>query len=122
MQQPLMDTIPIRLDECGALRVGNTRVVLELVLRAHQSGASPRDIVRMYDTLSLADVYAVIGYYLHHQEELDELLERYEREAEEIRAKIEASQPDLKEFRERLLARRAAMKGGNASTDSRREF
>lgn len=116
MKQPLMDVIPIREDEGGALRVGNTRVVLELVLRAHQRGASPRDIVRMYDSLSLADVYAVIGYYLHHQKELDELLERYEREAEEIRAKIEASQPDRKGLRERLLSRRAAMRGGDAST------
>lgn len=35
MQQPLMDTIPIREDESGALRFGNTRIVLELVLRAY---------------------------------------------------------------------------------------
>jgi uncharacterized protein (DUF433 family) len=118
MKQPLMDIIPIREDEGGALRIGNTRVVLELVLREHQRGASPEEIVRAYDTLSLADVYAVIGYYLRHQDELDELLARYELEAKEIRSKIEASQPDLMEFRERLLARRAAMKGGDAPTSS----
>ncbi|MEX2171276.1 MAG: DUF433 domain-containing protein [Pirellulales bacterium] len=115
MQLPLMDTIPIREDEGGALRVGNTRVVLELVLRAYQDGATVEEIVESYDALSLADVHSVIGYYLHHRAEMDELLEDYERKAEEIRKRIEAAQPELKDLRQRLLARRAAMENANAS-------
>ena len=116
MQQPLMDTIPIREDETGTLRVGNTRVLLVLVIRAYQDGASAEDIVRRYDTLSLADVHSVIGYYLHHQQEMDEFAAQYERDAEAIRERIEAAQPGMKELRKKILARHAAMKGGNASS------
>lgn len=32
---------PLREDETGAIRVGNSRVLLEVVLRAFQDGASP---------------------------------------------------------------------------------
>jgi len=53
---------PIREDADGALRVGNSRVLLELVIRAFQDGATPETIVQRYSTLARADVYAVITY------------------------------------------------------------
>src|SRR5205823_9472128 len=74
---------PIREDAAGALRVGNTRVLLELVLRAFQDGATPETIVQRYASLALADVYAVIGYYLRHPAEMDEYLNRRERKGED---------------------------------------
>ena len=49
---------PLREDASGALRVGNSRVLLELVIRAFQDGATPESIVQRYSTLALADVYA----------------------------------------------------------------
>ena len=57
---------PFRVDATGAIRVGNSRVLLELVIRAFQDGASPESIVQRYSTLSLSDVYSAIGYYLRH--------------------------------------------------------
>ena len=102
------DPPPLREDAGGAIRVGPTRVTLETVLHAYKSGESPEEIVDAFDTLLLADVYSVIGYYLRHQEEMDAYLRWSEAEAEAIRRKIE-SQPGYREFRERLLARRAAM-------------
>jgi uncharacterized protein (DUF433 family) len=63
----------------GVLRVGNTRVLLELVVHAHQHGEPPEAIVEMYDALEIADVFAVIAYYLAHQAEVDE----YVRERDE---------------------------------------
>jgi uncharacterized protein (DUF433 family) len=51
---------PLREDESGALRVGNSRVLLELVIQAFQDGATPETIVQRYPTLALADAYAVI--------------------------------------------------------------
>lgn len=43
---------PIREDDTGALRVGESRVLLELVIHAFQDGATPEAIVQRYDTLN----------------------------------------------------------------------
>ena len=106
------ETPPLRVEESGAVRVGNTRVLLELVLRAYQRGATPERIVEMYDALSLADVYTVIGYYLRHRDECDRYLAEYERAGEQIRKQIEANQRNTSDIRERLLAPRI---GGSPS-------
>ena len=62
-------------------------------------------IVEKYTSLQLADVYAVIAYYLRHQDEVDAYLREQERLADEIRQKIEAHY-DPVDLRARLLARR----------------
>src|SRR5439155_16835110 len=83
---------PLREDAAGALRVGASRVLLELVIRAFQDGATPETIVQRYSTLALADVYAVIAYYLRHRSEVEEYMTRREQNAEEVRRRIEAQQ------------------------------
>jgi uncharacterized protein (DUF433 family) len=97
---------PLREDADGALRVGDSRVLLELVVHAFQDGATPESIVQRFSTLSLADAYAVIAYYLRHPIEVQGYLEQRERRAEEVRARIQERQGDLSHIRERLLARR----------------
>ncbi len=74
---------PLREDATGALRVGNSRVLLELVVRAFQDGATPGTIVQRYSTLALPDVYAVLAYFLRHPNEVEEHLARREQKAEE---------------------------------------
>jgi uncharacterized protein (DUF433 family) len=97
---------PLREDASGALRVGNSRVLLDLVIRAFQDGATPETIVQRYPTLALADVYAVIAFYLRHRGEIEEYLARREQKAEEIRRRGEEQQGYLREIRDRLLAHR----------------
>ena len=97
---------PLREDVAGGLRVGDSRVLLELVIRAFQDGATPETIVQRYSTLALSDVYAVIAYYLRHRSEVEAYLTRREQEAEEVRKGIESQQGDLREIRARLPARR----------------
>lgn len=99
------DPVPLRMDEHGAVRVGGTRVLLDLVVHAFQEGATAEEIVDRYPTLVLADIYSTIGYYLQHREEVDHYLERRERQGEELRALIEARQGDSQGLRARLLAR-----------------
>ena len=89
----------MREDADGALRVGDTRVLLELVIRAFQDGATPETIVQRYSTLALADVYAVVTYYLRHRSEVEEYLAHREQKAEEVRSRIESGQGDLSEIR-----------------------
>ena len=103
---------PLRMDQGGAVRVGNSRISLDLVVEQYENGMTPEDMVRAYDTLVLADVHAVMAYYLRHRDEVRAYLKRREEEAEALRAKIEAERPRV--AREELLARRSAREKDNA--------
>ena len=99
------ESIPLRVDPYGAIRVGDSRVTLDLIVSAFYNGESAEGIAEMYDTLDLGDIYLSIGYFLHHKEQVLEYLRERERDAQEIRAKIEARQGSQQGLRERLLAR-----------------
>jgi uncharacterized protein (DUF433 family) len=111
------DPVPLRAEEKGVIRVGATRVLYALVIHAFDDGATPEEIVRMYETLKLADVYGVIAYYLNHREDVQAYLREREIEAEKIRAVIEANQTPREEIRARLEARRAALERDHAQAD-----
>src|SRR5438445_9749558 len=87
------DALPLRVDEGGAVRVGNSRVSLDLVVEQYEKGMAPEDMGRAYDTLALADVHAVIAYYLRHRDEVRAYVKRRVAEAEALRAKIETERP-----------------------------
>jgi uncharacterized protein (DUF433 family) len=108
------DRPPLRVDQGGAARVGNSRISLDLVVEQYENGMTPEDMVRAYDTLVLADVHAVISYYLRHRDEVRAYLKRREEEAEVLRAKIEAERPCVS--RDELLARRSAREKESAPT------
>lgn len=98
---------PLYETEQGAVRVRGTRVSLDTVISAYNSGAAPEDIVRSYTTLNLRDVYAVITYYLDHRETVDAYMARRRAEAAEMRRKFEALQPPGQSLQEKLTARKA---------------
>jgi uncharacterized protein (DUF433 family) len=100
-----LEAPPLREDATGAIRVGNSRVLLELVIRAFQDGASSESIVQRYSSLLLSDVYATIGYYLRHQEAVEAYLSHREQLAASIHQRLLGVQPDLTVIRSRLLAR-----------------
>jgi uncharacterized protein (DUF433 family) len=100
------EPVPLTREENGDIRVGDSRVLLDLVAHAFDGGATPETIVQMYPTLRLSDVYAVITYYLRHRDEVKGYLETREQRAEQTRAMIQSQQPDIREIRQRLLERR----------------
>ena len=107
MSFPLQaDSPPLREGSDGAMRVGNSRVLLELVIQSFQDGATPETIVQQYSSLNLSDVYSVIAYYLRHRSEVEEYLSQREEKAERVRQQIESQQDDVSEIRERLAAHR----------------
>jgi uncharacterized protein (DUF433 family) len=106
------DLPPLRVDEGGAVRVGKSRISLDLVVEQYENGMAPEDIVRAYDTLVLADVHGVIAYYLRHRDDVRAYLKRRQEEAESLRARIEGERPRIS--REELLARRRAGEEANA--------
>ncbi|HEX7180759.1 MAG TPA: DUF433 domain-containing protein [Thermoanaerobaculia bacterium] len=96
---------PLRRDETGALRVGQSHVLLELVIHAFQDGATPETIAQRYPTASLADIYGVIAYYLPHRGEIEAYLAEREQRAKNVRQRIESHQGDVADLRSRLPAR-----------------
>ncbi len=91
----ITDPIPLQINAQGVVRVGRTRVTLDTVVAAFADGATAEEIVQQYPVLSLADVYAVIGYYL----------ERRQQQALAVHQQNER-RTDPAGIRERLLARR----------------
>jgi uncharacterized protein (DUF433 family) len=98
-------TVPLMADADGVMRVSGTRVTLDSLLAAFNEGATAEEIAQQYPSVSLGDVYQVIGYYLGHSSELDTYLAKRHRDICETRASNESKwAPDG--VRERLLARR----------------
>lgn len=103
------DAPPFSQDAKGGRRVGESRVLVELVIRAFKDGATPEGIAQRYPTATLTDIYGVIAYYLRHQPEMEAYLKTRDRQAEDIRGQIEAHQRDTTELRNRLLARQRSV-------------
>src|SRR5438105_9578921 len=86
------DPVPLRVDETGTIRVGNTRITLDVFLADHRRGMTPEQIVEQLDTLTLPDVYGALAYYYRHKAELDEYLRCRREEADRMQREIEATQ------------------------------
>jgi uncharacterized protein (DUF433 family) len=105
--------VPLRDDGHGGLRVGQTRVSFESVWHLSQKGASPAEIVQAFDTLLLADVYAVLAWALRHPEDVDAYLKRRNEEAAALRRQLEQagitpSQEEGARLKEKLSSGKSA--------------
>ena len=69
------EKVPLELSSSGVIRVAGSRVTLDTVVALFQQGASAEEIVTRFDTLDLGDVYAIIGYFLRHRDEVDSYLQ-----------------------------------------------
>lgn len=111
------DPVPLRVDDTGAIRVGQSRVTLDVLLQYWRLGMKPEEIARGLDTLTLADVHGALAYYFRHETEIDNYLRRREEEAETLRQQIEAANASrLAPLKARLDAVRAQGDGGHAPT------
>ena len=99
------DPVPLRVDDSGTVRVGDTRVTLDILIGAFKLGATAEQIAEQYPTVHLCDVHSVLGYYLRRQDEVDEYLSARAVDAEKIRIEIEHKFPPAA-YRARLLKRR----------------
>ena len=79
----LIDTepIPLKEDADGVIRVAQTRVTLDIVVQTYLDGATAEEIVQQYPSLNLADVYAVISYFLRHSADVESYLQRRQKQA-----------------------------------------
>ena len=100
---------PLKTDTDGVVRVSNTRIPLDTVVIAFKEGATAEEIVSQYPVLKLADVYAVISYYLQQKPEVEAYLSQRQQTASDVRKENEA-RFNQQGIRERLLARRIETK------------
>ncbi len=100
-----LQPLPLTVDDEGVVRIGGTRVTLDTLVAEFESGATAEEIVADFPVLDLADVYAVIGYYLRERDAVEVYLR-----ARGVRAELMQSESrsryDSSGLRERLLARR----------------
>jgi uncharacterized protein (DUF433 family) len=101
----VLERVPIHTNADGVVRVAGTRVTLDTIVDAFETGATAEEIAQQYPTVPLVDVYSVITYYLRHKPEVETYLRKREDEAGRVRKEVERRFPS-EGLRERLLARR----------------
>jgi uncharacterized protein (DUF433 family) len=99
------EVVPLEADAHGILHIANTRVTLDTVVAAFNAGATAEEIVQQYPSLTLADVYQVIGYYLRRPADIEQYLQDRLQQRTSVRQRNEA-RSGPKGVRGRLLARR----------------
>lgn len=98
------EPVPLVRDHAGRLMVPGSRISLDILVADFKRGKTPEAIHDDYGTVSLADVYSIFAYYLHHRAEVEDYLAEQERQGAEIQARIEAASPP-DGLRAKLLAR-----------------
>ncbi len=107
-----IDPVPLVAAEDGrVIRIAGTRVNLETVLGAYKAGSTPEQIAEDFSAVSLADVYAVIAYYLRHRDEVETYLRQSSAWGDQMERELTAGH-DYEQFRDRLLDRRQKAKTG----------
>lgn len=90
-------------ERAGVLYVHGTRVPLESLVWPWRDGHSAEEIREEYPTLTLAQVYGAIAYYLDHQEAVDRMLEEGVAKFDEKRRAAETNEPKrYSELRQRF--------------------
>jgi len=84
--------IPLTLWKDGTIRVKDTRLLIDMIVYAHNRGECPEAIFNSFPSkeYTIADIYAVIAYYLTHKPEIDKYLAKREKEAEQFWTKVES--------------------------------
>jgi uncharacterized protein (DUF433 family) len=93
MPIPAVINVPLETDEHGTIRVGGTRVTLESVIADFHRGATPKEIAHHFPLLKVADVYHMIGYYLHNRADVDAYIQSQHEEGERLRREWESECP-----------------------------
>ena len=79
----------------GAVRIPGTRVSLDSIVACFQQGESPEQIADSFPTVTLAQVYGAIAYYLENQKLIVDHIAEVEREFERLVPPLSESNPEL---------------------------
>ena len=96
--------LPLAIAADGTVTLGTTRVTLDTVVGAFNDGATAEEIAQQYPTLELADIYAVVAYYLRQRDTVEQYLAARAAQRAQVRTENER-RFDPVGVRDRLLAR-----------------
>jgi len=88
-------------------RVAGTRVSLDSIVYCFWNGDSPESILQSFPVLTLEQVYGAIAYYLDHQDEIDQYIQKGDADYD---AKREAARKADPMFYQKMAERRRQMK------------
>lgn len=66
--------LPFRQIADGTIRIGNTRVSLETIIDSYRLGQHPEEVQVAFPSVDLADIYAIIAYYLKNRAAVERYL------------------------------------------------
>jgi len=80
----------------GDYFAGSTRVMLGSAIAAWQQGSErPESVTQAFPSISLADAYGAIAFYLDHRHELDQFFAEQLREFERQRTESQTANPNF---------------------------
>jgi len=97
-------TLPFHQIPDGTIRIGDTRVSLETIIDSYLSGQRAEEIHSGFPFIDLADIFAIIAYYLKNRETVDRYLVQQEADSRRILDEL-ADIPGNAEKRESLSER-----------------
>jgi uncharacterized protein (DUF433 family) len=99
MQIPV---VHIQIAADGHPRTINRNVKVHMLAKKHRHGVSIEELAQHYE-ITLADVYAALAYYHDNRDYFDErerqaeaMMQQYEQDSAELRAKVEQRLADMK--------------------------
>jgi uncharacterized protein (DUF433 family) len=81
--------------EDGACRIAGTRVGLDCLIHDFQAGRTPEQIVESFPTVTLAQAYGAIAYYLENKELIDDFFAEVYRKFEQRVRPLSETNPEL---------------------------
>ena len=83
----------------GGYWIKGTRISLDSIVHAFNSGAAPESIKRSFPLLSLEEIYGAITFYLSHEQEIDAYLAQSEADLDpgsrDRNARARTAKPEL---------------------------
>lgn len=86
-------TLPFRQIPDGTIRIGDTRVSLETIIDSYLLGQRPEEIHSGFPFIDLADIHAIIAFYLKNREAVDRYLAEQEADSQCILLRELAKMP-----------------------------
>lgn len=99
-----MQHTPLTIGDDGTIHVKGSRVTLDVIVHQFKQGATAEQIIEDFPSLNLRDIYGAIYYFLDHEEEVEEYLNKQKDAAAETHKLIESNN-DSRALRERIRAR-----------------
>ena len=92
----------------GGYWVAGTRVSLDSIVYSFREGQSPETIAQSFPVLRLEQIYGAITYYLAHQPEIEDYLEKARQDYEAAREAEREADPAFYERFAKARKRQAA--------------